>query len=139
MRRLCFTILFFATPALAQPAGPAAICRVADGNITLDLILPLARDYSGNAARGMRGELQINHQKMSKDRRRWALDDRLPAQFWNVGNNLNIRLLLGTGEQLIDLVIETQRRQSQLEHTGTFRLETAEGVKVQGRIDCTAG
>ena len=142
LKYTCLTIALLvgaSAPAVAQPAGPAAICRVADGNITLDLILPLARDNSGNAARGMRGELQINHQKMARDRRRWLLDDKLPAQFWNMGNDLRIRLLLGTGEQLVDLVIETQRRQSQSEHTGVFRLDTAEGVKVQGRIECTAG
>ena len=142
MKYNCLTIVLLvgaSAPAVAQPAGPAAICRVADSNITLDLILPLARDNSGNAARGMRGELQINHQQMSRDRRRWLLDDKLPAQFWNMGNDLRIRLLLGTGDQLVDLVIEAQRRQSQSEHTGVFRLETAEGVKVQGRIECTAG
>ena len=122
-------------PALAQPYQPSVACRASDSNMALDLYLPLAKDNSGNAARGMRGELQIHHQKMPAPRRRWNLDDKLPAQFWNVGNDLKIRLLPGTGEELVDLVIEVQKR-SQSAENGTFRLETAEGVKVQGRINC---
>ena len=45
------------------------------------------------------------------------------------------RLLLGTNDDLLDLVIEVQRN-SQSTDNGVFRLVTAEGVKVQGRIGC---
>ena len=125
-------------PALAQPYQPSVACRVADTNMALDLYLPLAKDGSGNVARGMRGELQIHHQKMPVNRRRFELDDKLPAQFWNAGNDLKIRLLLGTGEALVDLVIEVQRNSQNADNNGVFRLVTAEGVKVQGRIGCVA-
>ena len=128
-------LLITANPALAQPYQPSLACRAADTNMALDLYLPLAKDGSGNVARGMRGELAIHHQKMPLNRRRFALDDKLPAQFWNVGNDLKIRLLLGTDDDLLDLVIEVQRN-SQNTDNGVFRLVTAEGVKVQGRIGC---
>ena len=130
-------LCLLAPPTLAQPYQPAVLCRVADNNIVLDLYLPLSKDGSGNAARGMRGELQINHQKMPPNRRRYALDDKLPAQFWNVGNEFRVRLMPGLGEELVDLAIETQRNPQSGEHTGIFRLQTAEGVKVQGRLACT--
>ena len=130
--------LALASPTLGQPYQPSVACRVADTNITFDLYLPLAKDGSGNVARGMRGELQIQHQKMPLNRRRFALDDKLPAQFWNVGNDLKIRLLLGTGDELVDLVIEVQRNAPGIDNNGVFRLVTAEGVKVQGRIGCAA-
>ena len=128
-------LMITANPALAQPYQPSVACRVADTNVALDLYLPLAKDGSGNVARGMRGELAIHHQKMPLNRRRFALDEKLPAQFWNVGNDLKIRLLLGTNDDLLDLVIEVQRN-SQSTDNGVFRLVTAEGVKVQGRIGC---
>ncbi len=129
-------LAWVATPTFAQPYQPSVSCRATDNNIVLELYLPLSKDGSGNAARGMRGELQINHQKMPPDRRRFTLDDKLPAQFWNVGNDLKIRLMLGFGEQLVDLVIEQQRHAQAADNTGTFRLQTAEGVKVQGRLSC---
>ena len=122
----------------AQLRAPSVGCQVADTNVALDLFLPLARDGSGNAARGMRGTLEIHHQKLPRERRTWTLDDRLPAQFWNVAGELRIRLLLGQGEQLVDVVIEA-RQSPAGPHTGTFRLETGEGVKVVGRVACTVG
>ena len=120
----------------AQTYQPAISCRVADTNVMLDLYLPLAKDNSGNVARGMRGELQVNHQKMPAQRRRWNLDDKLPSQFWNVGNDLKFRLTPATGEDLVDMIVEVQRRDQSAEAGGTFRLVTVEGVKVQGRISC---
>ncbi len=146
MRRIAIaTTLGLLTGLSLTPASHAQFrdeiisCRVAETNITLDLAIPLSRDGSGNAARGMRGSLDIHHQKMARERRRWQLDDKLPAQFWNVGNDMKIRLMLGTGEQLIDLIIDTQLRPGYGSHSGQFRLETAEGVKVQGRLECMVG
>jgi hypothetical protein len=126
------------SPAAAQLRTPSVGCQIADTNIALDLHLPLSRDGSGNAARGMRGSLEIHHQKLPRERRSWPLDDKLPAQFWNWGGELKIRLLLAGGEQLLDLVIETRQLHGG-PHTGTFRLEAAEGVKISGRIECTVG
>lgn len=125
-------------PASAQQRQPSVGCQVTDTNVALDFLLPLSRDGSGNAARGMRGLLEIHHQKLPRDRRAWPLDDRLPAQFWNWGGELKVRLLLGQGEQLLDFVIET-RRVPAGPYAGSFRLESAEGVKVTGRIECTVG
>jgi hypothetical protein len=122
----------------AHSRQPSIGCQIADTNVVLDLHLPLAADGSGNAARGMRGSLEIHHPKVRRDRRSWPLEDRLPAQFWNWGGDLRIRLLLAAGEQLVDFVIET-RQQPAGPHAGMFRLETAEGVKVTGRVTCTVG
>ena len=139
LRALTFAIAVLTNaPAPAQQRIPSVGCQVSDSNVTLDLYMPLSKDGSGNAARGMRGMLEIHHQKLPKDRRSWPLDEKLPAQFWNWGNDLKIRLLLGTGEQLIDFIIETKRVQAG-PHTGNFRLETGEGVKVVGRIECSVG
>ena len=133
---LAVCLLAFAASPHAQPYQPSIACRVADTNMMLELYLPLAKDNSGNVARGMRGELQVNHPKMPVQRRRWNLDDKLPAQFWNVGNDLKFRLTPASGEDLVDLVVEVQRREQSAEAIGTFRLVTAEGVRVQGRIAC---
>lgn len=126
-------------PTRARAYEEAIACRLSETNITLDLLLPLARDGSGNAARGMRGTLDIHHQKMAHDRRHWQLSDKLPAQFWNWGKDMKLRLLLGTGDQLLDLVIDTQQRQGYSIHSGTYKLETSEGVRVTGRIECLVG
>ena len=125
---------------LAAAAAPAVSCAVADYSLTLDLFLPLETDGTGGAARGgMKGTLEIHHQKVARDRRRWALDGRQPSMLWNVDKDFRIRLVLATGENLVDLVIETQLRAASGNHAGTFRLLTSEGVKVQGRIECSVG
>jgi len=124
----------------AQVRTPSVSCTVADGNMTLDLYLPLAMDGSGVAASaGMTGSLEIHHSKVPKERRRWSLDGRQPSQFWNLGPEMRLRLILAPGEQLIDLVIETATRQGDGVYYGNFRLETAEGVRVTGRLQCYVG
>ncbi len=128
-----------AGPAIAQVRGPAIACRISDSNISLDLYLPLSKDGTGNAARGMKGSLDIHHQKVPRDRRQWPLDDKLPAQFWNIGPEMKVRLLLGPADQFVDLVIETRLAQGANIHTGQFRLETSEGVRVIGRLECQVG
>jgi hypothetical protein len=122
----------------AQYRVPTVYCSTRDHNMALDLELPLRNDGSrAAAASGFAGDLEIIHQKMPADRRRWSLDKRQPAQFWLTGNDLKLRLLLGTGENLVDLVIEAQRRAANESiYAGNFRLETAEGVRVTGRMSC---
>lgn len=128
------------TFAIAQIRTPSISCSVADNNILLDLYLPLAADGSGVGGRGgMQGVLEIHHFKMAKDRRRWPLDGRQPTQIWNLGPDLKLRLMLGTGEDLLDLVIEVSQRTGTMGHMGTFRLETAEAVRVTGRVECQVG
>ena len=134
------TLALGPVPAVAQRPGAAIVCKIGDHSIALDLFLPLAKDDSGTAAKtGLQGTLDVHHQRMAKDRRRWTLDGRQPTQLWNWGNEMKLRLLLGTGENLLDFVIDTQVRTGSDTHTGTFRLEAAEGVRVQGRIECTVG
>lgn len=130
-----------APSALAQYRDPLVVCEVRDYNLALDLEMPLKRDGSGTPADdGMRGRLQILHQKVANERRDWSLDKRRPTQFWLVGNDLKLRLMLGLGEELIDLVIEARRKgEDDSDYAGTFRLNTAEGVRVTGRIGCAVG
>lgn len=144
MKRRCAGPLLAAASALyghavqAQVRTPSISCQVADSNIVLDLLLPITPE-GGPAKSGLRGSMEIHHFKVPKDRRRWSLDGRQPTQMWHVGNDLRLRLVLASGDDLVDLVIETQRRPDAGANIGTFRLETAEGVKVQGRIECHAG
>lgn len=147
MRRLAVAVVAGVVAGINLPMGPtqarfngeAISCRVSDSNVALDMTIPLARDGSGNASRGMQGTLDIHHQKMPRERRHWNLGDKLPAQFWNWGNDMKVRLLLGTDGQLVDFVIDTQQRPGQQVHSGSFRLETAEGVRVTGRLECHVG
>lgn len=130
----------WASAAGAQIRTPSVSCSIGDNNVALDLYLPLAADGSGAGARsGMRGSLDIHHYKVAKDRRRWSLDGLTPSLMWNYGNDLKLRLMLAPGEALVDLVIETQQRVGTIGHMGTFRLETSEGVRVQGRVECQVG
>jgi hypothetical protein len=124
----------------AQIQVPSVACTVADSNMTLDLYMPLAMDGSGVAATtGMTGSLEIHHSKVPKQRRRWSLDGRQPSHFWNLGSEMRLRLILAPGEELIDLVIETANRQGDGVYAGNFRLQTAEGVRVTGRLQCYVG
>ncbi|MFM9937888.1 MAG: hypothetical protein ACKVP7_00160 [Hyphomicrobiaceae bacterium] len=124
----------------AQMRSPSISCSISDNNVVLDLYLPLAPDGSGaGAPSSLRGALEIQHYKMAKDRRRWSLDGRSPSLIWNYGDDLKLRLLLAPGDALVDLVIETRQRIGTIGHAGTFRLETGEGVKVQGRAECQVG
>lgn len=124
----------------AASAQSSASCSVSDYSIALNLHMPLAKDGSGAAMAGaMRGTLEVHHQKIARDRRRWTLDGRTPTQLWNSGRDFRVRLLLASGDNLMDLIIETEARAGTGAYMGTFRLEASEGVKVQGRIECSVG
>lgn len=124
--------------AAAQYRVPTVYCSTRDHNLAFDLELPLRTDGSNAAAAaGLAGSLEIIHQKVPAERRSWSLDKRQPAQFWLTGNDLKLRLVLGTGENLVDLIIEAQRRAAnESNYAGNFRLEMAEGVRVTGRVGC---
>lgn len=126
------------SPTSGQIRPPSISCAVSDTNMHLDLFLPLGFD-GAVAKTGLQGALDIHHYKVAKERRRWQLDGRMPTQMWYVGNDLKLRLTLVPGENLVDLIIDTQRRPDGAIHMGNFRLETGEGVRVTGRIECTAG
>ena len=126
-----------------QPAEarytPAVSCEVADFSMTLRLYMPLSRDRTGSPGEeGMKGSLEIHHQKVPKERRVWSLDGKRPAQFWNRDRELKLMLLLGSREELITLIIETKARPGEGEQAGEFRLLTSE-VNLSGRLACRAG
>ena len=137
---LALSLVTAALPAQSQSRTPSVSCTVADHNIALELLLPLKPDLSrAPAPAGMQGNLEIHHQKLPRERRSWSLDDRQPTQMWLQGLDLKLRLLLDP-ETLVDLIIEAQRRALvDTSYAGHFRLETAEGVRVTGRIACEAG
>jgi hypothetical protein len=127
-----------AQASVAQVRPPSISCAVNDSNLHLDLFLPMT--FEGPVDKGgLQGSLDIHHYKVTKERRSWKLDGRMPTQLWYVGNDLKLRLTLVPGENLIDLIIDTQRRPDAAVHTGNFKLETGEGVRVTGRIECRAG
>jgi hypothetical protein len=86
----------------------------------------------------MQGTLELHHQKVPKERRLWSLDGKRPVQFWNQGGELKMLFVLGTGEDVITIVIDTAQRQGETEHTGAFRL-TAPGLRLTGKLACVVG
>lgn len=129
---------FIAAPAPAQIYRPAVSCEVADFSMTLRLYLPLAYDGTGSPGdAGMEGSLEIHHQKVPKDRRRWSLDGKRPVQFWNQDGELKIMLVLGGADDPIRVLIETKQRRGEPTYVGEFRLLTSE-VKLTGRLACQA-
>lgn len=139
MKRLGSVVLLAVAAASrtqAQIPPPAVTCEVADFSMTLSLYLPLSRDGTGSVGeQGMQGSLEIHHQKVPKESRRWSLDGKRPAQFWNQGDELKILVVLGTAEDRITLAIDTLRRPSDSEHIGSFRLN-ASAVRLSGRLAC---
>ena len=70
-----------ALPVAEARYTPAVSCEVADFSMTLRLYMPLSRDRTGSPGEaGMKGSLEIHHQKVPKERRVWSLDGRA---YWN--------------------------------------------------------
>jgi hypothetical protein len=131
--------VLLSTPASARRHRPAVSCEVADFSMTLRLYLPLAFDRSGAPdERGMRGSLEIHHQKVPRERRLWSLDGKRPAQFWNRDGELKLLLVLGSSDEPITLVINTTQRRADGRYAGEFHLLTPE-VNLTGRLACEAG
>lgn len=125
-------------PAGAQLRQPRVVCSMADHSFLVDLAVPLQADGSPDR-RGMDGSLDIHHQKLSQERRRWSLARRQPTQLWLHANDLRLKLVLGTGDELMEVVIETMRRSPfDAEYAGSIALRAAEGVRLAGRITCAA-
>ncbi|MEZ5815688.1 MAG: hypothetical protein R3D44_01220 [Hyphomicrobiaceae bacterium] len=122
--------------AEAQVYRPAVSCEVADFSMTLRLYLPLEFDGSGSPGEGgFQGSVEIHHQKVPKERRRWSLDGKRPVQFWNQDGELKMMIVLGGRDDPIRLVIETRQRPGEDRYVGEFRLMTSE-VKLTGRLAC---
>lgn len=138
LARLAIACVVLGAMSGAARAGIGIECHASESNVALDFILPLARDGSGNIQGPMQGALNIQHQKLPRERRLWSLDDRRPSQFWNVGGDLRIRVVIGSGTEIIDLVVEAQQRSgAPEERSGWFKIETGEGVRATGRIVCS--
>jgi hypothetical protein len=127
-----------ALPAAARIRQPAVSCEVSDFSMELRFRLPLVRDGTGSPADGgMKGTLEIRHQKVPKERRLFSLDGLRPQQFWNRDDELKILLSIGAGAEVTRIVIETRRRRDETERAGQFRLTTPE-VDLTGRVACQA-
>lgn len=124
------------TQAEAFQQPPVLSCSVSDHNLLLDLVLRLGTGGAADPA-GMEGQLQIHHPKLAHERRRWSLDKRQPAQLWLNGNELRLRIVLGAGDGLVVLLIETQRRNAaDSAYAGAWTLVTAETPRLTGRVSC---
>ena len=132
------TLAAVALPAQAQLSG-AIYCGISDSNVELKLITK-AQPGGGQAAipGSLTGSLDIHHQKVPRERRHLDLDKRTFAQFWNYGTELKLRLYVEQDDGRIDLVIDTKVRPgTDGDYAGNFRLETSDGVRVTGRVECS--
>ena len=126
-----------AASAMAQPAE--VYCAIADSNLTLKLLATVQpRGGQGALPGSLKGSLDIHHQKVPRERRSQSLDGRTFAQFWNYGSELKLRLFIEQGDDRVDLVIDTKVRPgTEGDYAGNFRLETTDGVRVTGRVECS--
>lgn len=127
-----------AASAMAQPAAEV-YCAVADSNLTLKLLATVQpRGGQGALPGSLKGSLDIHHQKVPRERRSQSLDGRSFVQFWNYGTELKLRLFIEAGEGTVDAIIETKARPgTEGDYAGNFRLETSDGVRVTGRVECS--
>jgi hypothetical protein len=132
------TLAAVALPAQAQLSG-AIYCGISDSNAELKLITK-AQPGGGQAAipGSLTGSLDIHHQKVPRERRHLDLDKRTFAQFWNYGTELKLRLYVEQDDGRTDLIIDTKVRPgTDGDYAGNFRLETSDGVRVTGRVECS--
>ena len=132
------TLAAVALPAQAQLSG-AIYCGISDSNVELKLITKAQPGGAQAAIPGsLTGSLDIHHQKVPRERRHLDLDKRTFAQFWNYGTELKLRLYVEQDDGRIDLVIDTKVRPgTDGDYAGNFRLETSDGVRVTGRVECS--
>lgn len=137
--RATMTAALFAGTAASAMAQPAEVyCAVADSNLAKLLATVQPRGGQGALPGSLKGSLDIHHQKVPRDRRSQSLDGRTFAQFWNYGGELKLRLFIEQGDDRVDLVIDTKVRPgTEGDYAGNFRLETSDGVRVTGRVECS--
>jgi hypothetical protein len=128
-----------AVASSAQAQQGEIYCGISDSNVELKLITK-AQPGGGQAAipGSMTGSLDIHHQKVPRERRHLDLDKRTFAQFWNYGTELKLRLYVEQDDGRTDLIIDTKVRPgTDGDYAGNFRLETSDGVRVTGRVECS--
>ncbi|MGE0767132.1 MAG: hypothetical protein AB7L90_11765 [Hyphomicrobiaceae bacterium] len=138
-RGIATAFALMAASGSAQARTTSVSCEVSDFSMALSLYMRLAADGSGSPGdAGVEGSLEIRHQKVPVDRRRWSLDGKRPVQFWNREGELKIMLVLGPRDDPIQLVIDTRQRRGEDQYVGEFLLLTSE-VKLAGRLACQPG
>jgi hypothetical protein len=130
--------------ALAAPGALAAnevYCSIRDTNLDLKLQGQTdPRSGDGFVVGSLKGQLLVHHQKVARERRSWSLDGRSLAQFWGVGGELKLRLILQADDEIIDLIIETRSRPGRDgDYAGKFQLVTTNGVRLTGFVECLRG
>ena len=140
LRTTAVAIVVFAAAASSAKAQHGEIyCGISDSNVELKLLAKVQPGGSQAAVAGsLSGSLDIHHQKVPRERRSLSLDKRAFAQFWNYGGELKLRLFFEQDDGRTDLIVETKLRPAtDGDYAGNFRLETSDGVRVTGRVECS--
>lgn len=132
-------ILLLATVTSARAQQGEIYCGISDSNVELKLLAKVQPGGGQAAIAGsLSGSLDIHHQKVPRERRNLSLDKRAFAQFWNYANELKLRLFFEQDDGRTDLVVDTKLRPgTDGDYAGNFRLETSDGVRVTGRVECS--
>lgn len=133
-------ILLLATVTSARAQQGEIYCGISDSNVELKLLAKVQPGGGQAAIAGsLSGSLDIHHQKVPRERRNLSLDKRAFAQFWNYSGELKLRLFFEQDDGRTDLVVDTKLRPGTDGDyaAGNFRLETSDGVRVTGRVECS--
>ncbi len=140
LRTASVVILVLAAIASSAQAQQGEIyCGISDSNAELKLLTKVQPGGGQGAIPGsLSGTLDIHHQKVPRERRNLVLDKRAFAQFWNYAGELKLRLFIEHDDGRTDLVVDTKVRPgTDGDYAGHFRLETSDGVRVTGRVECS--
>jgi hypothetical protein len=140
LRTALFVIVAFAAIASSAQAQQGEIyCGISDSNVELKLLTKVQPGGGQGAIPGaLNGTLDIHHQKVPRERRNLVLDKRAFAQFWNYASELKLRIFIAHDDGSTDLVVDTKVRPgTDGDYAGNFRLETSDGVRVTGRVECS--
>jgi hypothetical protein len=140
LRTASAVILVLAAIASSARAQQGEIyCGISDSNAELKLLTKVQPGGGQGAIPGaLNGTLDIHHQKVPRERRNLVLDKRAFAQFWNYASELKLRIFIAHDDGSTDLVVDTKVRPgTDGDYAGNFRLETSDGVRVTGRVECS--
>jgi hypothetical protein len=132
-------ILLLVTVTSARAQQGEIYCGISDSNVELKLLTKVQPGGGQSAIPGsLTGSLDIHHQKVPRERRNLSLDMRAFAQFWNYASELKLRLFFEQDDGRTDLVVDTKLRPgTDGDYAGNFRLETSDGVRITGRVECS--
>jgi hypothetical protein len=139
IRMAAITILMLSVASSAQAQQGEIYCGISDSNVELKLLAKVQPGGGQAAISGsLSGSLDIHHQKVPRERRNLSLDKRAFAQFWNYGSELKLRLFIEQDDGRTDLIVDTKLRPgTDGDYAGNFRLETSDGVRITGRVECS--